>query len=82
MFLGMKMTLAILMFVLAMLSAHPAPGLEKLTRNKGPWLAVILVMGVAVVGISAHVNMGRMSGKLKKPPESAVQAPEAPPVAR
>jgi Predicted integral membrane protein len=73
MFLGMKIMLAILMFVLAMLAAHPAPGLEKLTRNKGPWLAVILVMGIAAVGISAHLNMGRVSGKFKKPATANVQ---------
>jgi hypothetical protein len=55
------------MFILAMLSAHPAPGLEKWTKNKGPWLAIILLMGIVAVGISAHLNMGRVSGALKKP---------------
>jgi uncharacterized membrane protein len=75
MFLGMKIMLAILMFLLAMLAAHPAPGLEKITRNKGPLLAIILVMGVVAVGLSAHLNMGRMSGKYKK-----VEAPAAAPM--
>lgn len=71
MFLGMKITLAILMFILAMIAAHPAPGLEKWTKNKGPWLAVILLMGIVAVGISAHLNMGRVSGEFKKPASEA-----------
>lgn len=67
MFLGMKIMLAFLMFILAGLAAHSPPGMEKLTRNKGPWLAVILLMGIVAVGISAHLNMGRVSGEYKKP---------------
>jgi putative copper export protein len=66
MLLGMKIMLALLMFILAMLAAHPAPGLEKWTKNKGPWLAVILLMGIVAVGISAHLNINRVNGKLIK----------------
>jgi hypothetical protein len=78
MLLGMKIMLALLMFVLAMLAAHPAPGLEKWTRNKGPFLAVILLMGVVAVGISAHLNINRVNGKLIKPLTGAVApAPDA-----
>jgi hypothetical protein len=70
MLLGMKIMLALLMFVLAMLAAHPAPGLEKWTRIKGPWLLVILIMGIIAVGISAHLNINRVNGKLIKPSTS------------
>jgi hypothetical protein len=66
MLLGMKIMLALLMFILAMAAAHPAPGLEKWTKNKGPWLAVILLMGIVAVGISAHLNINRVNGKLIK----------------
>ena len=81
MLLGMKIMLAILMFVLAMLAAHPAPGLEKWTKNKSPWLAVILLMGIVAVGISAHLNINRVNGKLIKPATATANPPEAPPSA-
>jgi putative copper export protein len=60
--LGMKMGLAMLMFILSMLFAHPMPAMQKLVKNRGPWLLVLLLCGVVVVGISAHLNMSRVSG--------------------
>jgi uncharacterized membrane protein len=76
MFAGMKMGLAILMFVLTMLIAHPAPGMAAFRRNRGPLLVGILILGVIVVGLSAHLNLSRISGDYVKPAASAVPAPD------
>jgi uncharacterized membrane protein len=67
MFVGMKMALAILMFVLALALAHPMPALAKLVRNRSTWLATLIVLGVIVVGISTYLNIGRVKRTLTKP---------------
>ena len=72
---GMKIMLAVLMFLVSMLLVHPGGAGGKLQANRGPWLAVLLVMGVAVVGISAHLNLSRISGKSLK--TSALVTPSA-----
>jgi putative copper export protein len=70
--LGMKMGLAILMFILTMLMAHPMPALRKFVNNRRPWLLVLMLCGIIVVGISAHLNMSRVSGAgLKEKPVNA-----------
>jgi uncharacterized membrane protein len=74
MFAGMKMGLALLMFVLTMLIAHPAPGMAAFRRNRGPLLIGILILGVIVVGLSAHLNLSRISRDYIKPAVSAVPA--------
>lgn len=86
MLIGMKMTLAILMFLVAMLLAHPLPAFGKLIKNKSSWLAVLITMGVVVVGISAYLNIGRVKRTLTKPaaatvertPEVSLPGPPAP----
>lgn len=68
-FLGMKMGMAMVMFVLSLLIAHPMPLLARFFRNRSPWLVLLLILGVAVVGISAHLNISRVNGSgLKKAP--------------
>src|SRR4051794_25735449 len=49
MLLGMKMTLAILMFLIALALAHPMPALSKLVKNKSGWLTLLIVLGTVVV---------------------------------
>lgn len=75
MFVGMKIALALLMFVLALVLAHPMPGMAKLVRNKGNWLTVLIVLGVLVVGISTFLNIGRVKRTLTKPPAAAETNP-------
>ncbi len=70
MLLGMKMTLAILMFVIALALAHPMPGLTNLvrpTKIKNSLLTILIVLGVIIVGISTYLNMGRIKRTLTKP---------------
>jgi putative copper export protein len=67
MFLGMKMALAIVMFVGTMLLAHPAPGLSKLTSNRGSWLSILVILGAVVLGLSAFLNISRINGTGLKP---------------
>lgn len=63
--LGMKMGLALLMFFLSLLIAHPIPALARFFQNnrtRKTWLGLLLVMGIVIVGISAHLNISRVNG--------------------
>src|SRR5579862_1745147 len=44
MLLGIKMALAVAMFVATMLVGHPMPALARLLRDRAPWLALLLVI--------------------------------------
>ena len=74
MYVGMKMVLAILMFLLSLGLAHPLPALERMRRHRASWLLVILALGIVVVGISARLNIGRVNRSLVKP-ETPAAAP-------
>lgn len=76
MFLGMKIALAIIMFIVSLLIAHPMPAMRRFFRNRSGWLLIVLVLGIIVVGISAHLNISRVDGTGLKP-----VAPAAAPVA-
>lgn len=69
MIVGIKMALALLMFGLAMMVSHPLPALSGLQKNRNPILIVIIALGVLTVGLSANLNMSRVSGKGLDPKE-------------
>jgi uncharacterized membrane protein len=71
MLLGMKMGLALLMFVVSLLLAHPIPAVARFFKDRSAWLLVLLLLGAIVVGISAHLNLSRING-------SGLKAPAAP----
>ncbi len=74
--LGAKIGLALAMFVLSLLVAHPIPALEGLQAYRASILGVVLVFGIIVVGISARLNMSRVSGMgLKRLPGAVSVAP-------
>jgi hypothetical protein len=77
MFLGMKMMLAILMFIASMLLAHPMPALERFTSERRPILLGLLTFGVIVLGISGFLNMSRVNGSLLKKPAAAAESPQS-----
>jgi uncharacterized membrane protein len=59
--LGMKMGLALLMLLAYIFIARSLPA-------KSGWLPVLVLLGVLIVGLSAHLNMSRISGSgLKQP---------------
>ncbi len=62
MWLGMKMALAIIMFLITLIVGHPIPALSKITKNRAPILMVLIVFGVIIVGISAKLNVSRVTG--------------------
>lgn len=71
--LGGKIALALVMFGLATALSHPAPAFEMLRKARAAWLVALLCLGIVIVGISAHLNMSRISGKgLERPPGMAV----------
>ena len=61
--LGMKMAVALLMFFLTMAIVHPIPALAGLRAFRGPMMIILLFMAVIIVGMSASLNMSRVSGK-------------------
>lgn len=75
MFVGIKMTLAIIMFLLTLVMAHPLPPLARFQSHRGPLLLLLLVLGVLVVGISAHLNMKRVDGSYIKKSTAPIPAP-------
>ena len=60
--IGMKMMLAVIMFLVTMFVAHPMGKMGVLVRNKSNWLAGILVLGIVIVGMSAWLNISRVDG--------------------
>ncbi|HLK57634.1 MAG TPA: hypothetical protein VKU00_13800 [Chthonomonadaceae bacterium] len=60
--LGIKMMLAILMFVLSLLLAHPIPAMKQFMQNRSAWLVTLMVIGIAILGLSAHLNISRVNG--------------------
>lgn len=73
MLVGMKISLAVLMFLIALALAHPVPALAGLVRKRSTWLGVLVILGVIVVGISAYLNIGRVKRTLTKPAAAVVE---------
>ena len=67
---GIKMMLALLMFVLSMLLAHPTPAMKRFMQNRSTWLLTLTVIGIAILGLSAHLNISRINGTGLKIPAS------------
>ncbi len=62
MWLGMKVALAMVMFIVTLLVSHPFPAVQKFFKERTPWLVVLLIIGVVIVGISAKLNISRVTG--------------------
>jgi uncharacterized membrane protein len=75
MYAGIKMMLAILMFLLSLYMAHPGSGEATALKKRFNWLVALIALGVIVVGISAHLNLSRISGAYLKQPPGALAAP-------
>jgi hypothetical protein len=75
MYAGIKMMLAILMFLLSVYMAHPGSGDAPTLKKRFNWLVALIVLGVMIVGISAHLNLSRISGAYIKPPVNSPVAP-------
>ena len=67
MLIGAKIMLVILMFLLSLAVGHPIPALERVQQKRASILLLVILMGIAVVGISTYLNLGRISHKLLKP---------------
>ncbi len=81
MWVGIKIALALAMFLGTMLLAHPFPAIARFFKEKGAWLALLLLLAILIVGISAKLNISRVNGAwLKKPAAAAmpVNPPAAP----
>jgi hypothetical protein len=61
--LGMKMAIALFMFFLTMAIVHPMPALSGMQSFRGPVMVILLILAVIIVGMSAQLNMSRVSGK-------------------
>jgi uncharacterized membrane protein len=79
MYLGIKTLLALVMFFVSMLIAHPVKALQRTFGNRGPWLLALLLMGILVLGLSAHLNLSRISGSGLKQANGTTAAPHQEP---
>ena len=69
MLLGMKIGLAFIMLATSMIYAHPMPMFANLRDKRGASiLAFVILLGIAIVGISAHLNMSRIADSVIKAP--------------
>lgn len=67
--LGGKIALALIMLVISTLASHPSPRFEGAQQKRAQWLTAAVVLGILVVGLSAHLNISRITGTgLEKPP--------------
>ncbi len=81
MFVGMKIALVLIMFAIAMAMGHRNPQSDR-PPNRALWLNIIALLGVIVLGISAHLNIARVSGAAYEKPSAPAgpgQTTPAPP---
>ena len=70
--LGGKIALALLMLGLSALLSHPSRNPEGGRQNRAQLLSIILLLGVLILGLSAHLNISRITGTgLEKPAPTA-----------
>lgn len=81
MWLGMKVALALVMFIVTLLVSHPFPAVQKFFKDRTPWLVVLLIIGIVIVGISAKLNISRVTGTGLKQPANVTGATTAAPMA-
>ena len=60
--LGGKIMLALIMLGLTTVLSHPSPKFAGLQQHRAQWLTWILILGVVIVGFSAHLNISRITG--------------------
>lgn len=74
--IGMKIVLVLFMLVVSTLLFHPLPAFSALRERRGPLLGLLVLVGIAILGISASLNIGRVNGSLllKSPAAAAAQA--------
>jgi hypothetical protein len=76
--LGGKIALALIMLGLSTLISHPSPKFAGLQQNRAQWLSAVLGLGVLIVGLSAHLNISRITGTgLDKTP-AVISTPAGP----
>ncbi len=57
-----KVLLAVVMFVIAVLLGHPAAASAKMDQRRPSLITITLILGILVLGLSAHMNLSRISG--------------------
>jgi len=65
MFAGIKMMLALIMFVVSLRTV------QRIFPNRSTWLLVLSLLGIVILGLSAQLNLSRISGRGLKQPASA-----------
>ncbi|MCC6731212.1 MAG: hypothetical protein IT208_17945 [Chthonomonadales bacterium] len=72
MLVGVKIVLVLLMVVISGFAGHPGRQGSRPGRGPLPWLAVLVVLAIAVLGISTQLNLSRLSGAGLKPAAAQV----------
>ena len=70
-FLETKILLTLIMLGISGLLFHPAPRFARFRQNRPTWLLALLILGILAVGLSAHLNLGRVDGTYIKPAASS-----------
>lgn len=77
-FAGAKIALALVMLLVTGLVAHPGVLSARFKQDRGEILLIALVIGVILVGISAHLNLSRLNGNYVKKDSPAPATTPAP----
>ena len=78
MLVGMKIGIVMLMLVLSVAMLHPVKIFAALQQKRAAGMLILVLLGVAVIGISSRLNMGRVDGSLLRKPDAAINAPAPP----
>lgn len=79
MMLGAKLLLVLVLFFISTALSHPSLAFEGIQRNRAKWVALAAWLGIAVLVVSATMNMMRLKGvALKEPPAQTQVLPPAP----
>lgn len=73
--IGVKITLALFMLGVTTVLSHPSPRFAALQENRSTLLSAVLILGVLIVGLSAHLNISRITGTGLDKPVAATATP-------
>ena len=78
MILGAKILLVLVLFFLSTALSHPSLAFEGIQRNRARWVALVAWLGIAILLLSAAMNMMRLKGVALKELPAPAQVEEIP----
>lgn len=77
--LGAKILLVLVLFFISTALSHPSLAFEGIQRHRARWVALAAWLGIAIIALSATLNMMRLKGVALKELPAPAQVQQMPP---